>query len=43
MFTYIYAAFLFMEMEQNNKPELAEKISIELKYGLYQFGLTAVM
>lgn len=31
MFTYLYAAFLFMEMEQNNKPELAEKISIELK------------
>lgn len=32
MFTYLYAAFLFMEMEQNNKPELADKISIELKW-----------
>lgn len=31
MFTYLYAAFLFMEMEQNNKPKLAEKISEELK------------
>lgn len=31
MFTYLYAVFLFMEMEQNNKPELIEKISLELK------------
>jgi len=31
MFTYLYAVFLFMEMEHNNKPELAEQISIELK------------
>lgn len=31
MFTYLYAVFLFMEMEKDNKPELADKISIELK------------